>query len=535
MKKFLRFCVLACCCTYTFIAAAQVPVLNSYPSARAVILLDFDGHNVEGTSWNYNGPINCAAATLDAAQITEIVNRVAEDYRPFNINITTDPARYTAAPQLQRMRVIVTPTHQWYGSSAGGVGFVGSFSWGDDSPAFVFSALLNNNVKNIAEAISHEAGHTLGLYHQSQYDGNCNKITDYNAGVGDGEIGWAPIMGVGYYRNFTLWHNGANSHGCTNYQSDLAVITSSANGFGYRVDDHGGTFTAATVTNFNAGQFKINGVVERTGDQDFIRFTLPVGGNFKLDAVPYNVGSGNAGSDLDMQVTLYGGSQQVLDIYNPGALLNSLVDTTLNAGTYYLKVEGRGNQYAPAYASLGSYALEARIATAGNPLPLRTLELSGTLRGDRHQLNWIIDADEAVTNLVLEASADGRSFQALANLATGDRSYGYRPPVAGTVLYRLNVTFDNGRQYYSNVISIRQDGSAAAPKLVSNTWTGDALKVNSPGRYDYQLLDYSGRLVARGQLTNGLNTLNIHTATSGLYIIRFTDGTNQWTDKLLKP
>ena len=40
-------------------------------------------------------------------------------------------------------------------------------------------------------------------------------------GLGSGEIGWAPIMGVGYYKNFTLWNNGPNSFGCTNYQSDL--------------------------------------------------------------------------------------------------------------------------------------------------------------------------------------------------------------------------------------------------------------------------------------------------------------------------
>ena len=74
----------------TMMIKAQVPLLNSYPSAQAAIFLDFDGHTVNGSSWNYNGPIVCGASGLDNSQVAEIFNRVAEDYRPFNINVTTD-------------------------------------------------------------------------------------------------------------------------------------------------------------------------------------------------------------------------------------------------------------------------------------------------------------------------------------------------------------------------------------------------------------------------------------------------------------
>jgi hypothetical protein len=353
MKTSIRTTIMVLSLISTMITNAQVPLLNSYPSAQAVIFLDFDGHTVSGTSWNYNGPIACGAAGLNNSQITEVFNRVAEDYRPFNINITTDSTKFLAAPVNQRMRVILTVSSSWYGA-AGGVAFVTSFSWGDNNPCFVFSQLLNFNVKNISEAASHEAGHTLGLYHQSSYDANCNKLSDYYAGQGSGEIGWAPIMGVGYYQNFTLWNNGPNSYGCTNYQSDLDIITSATNGFGYRTDDHNNTFASATVASFFNDQFNLSGVIERNTDQDMFMFTVPASGRFQLDAVPYNVGSSNAGSDLDMQVTLYNASQTILNVFNPGALLSSVVDTALTAGIYYLKIEGKGNMYAPAYASLGS-------------------------------------------------------------------------------------------------------------------------------------------------------------------------------------
>jgi hypothetical protein len=193
--------------TISLQSRAQVPVYNSYPEATAVLFLDFDGHTVSGTNWNMDGPIHCGPSNLNSEQVLEICNRMAEDFRPFNLNVTTDSARYQAAPIIQRMRVVFTITSNWYGQ-VGGVAFTNSFSWGNNTPCFVFTALHQYNLKNIAEAASHEAGHTLGLRHQAMYDSSCNKITDYYSGTGDGIAGWAPIMGLGYYRNNTTWHNG---------------------------------------------------------------------------------------------------------------------------------------------------------------------------------------------------------------------------------------------------------------------------------------------------------------------------------------
>ena len=298
--------------------------------------------------------------------------------------------------------------------------FINSFTWGDDTPCFVFSALLGYNVKNISEAASHEGGHTLGLYHQSSYDANCVKTSEYNYGQGSGEIGWAPIMGVGYYKNLTLWHNGPNAYGCTNYQSDLSIITTS-NGFTFRTDDYSSTFNQATNLPFVSNQFNTNGIITQSTDQDMFKFTQPAVGRFQLAAVPYNVGTGNAGSGLDMQVTLFNSSQTLLNVFNPGILLSSVIDTVLNTGTYYLRVEGKGNINAPAYASLGSYALQGNWSIS--TLPLRRLELHGQMNSDRHQLSWIIDADEQVTQQVLEVSSDGRNFSSVIQADINNRVY----------------------------------------------------------------------------------------------------------------
>ncbi len=512
-------------------AGAQVPVLNSYPSASAVIFLDFDGHTVVNTPWNSSGPITCAASALNSAQITEVFNRVAEDYRPFNLNITTDSTKYWAAPVTKRMRVILTTTYEWYGP-AGGVAFVGSFSWGDGTPCFVFTSQLGYNQKNVAEAASHEAGHTLGLFHQSTYDAGCVKVSEYNYGTGTGEIGWAPIMGIGYSKNLTLWNNGPNSLGCSNIQSDLDMIIDPVNGFSYRNDDHAASFGGATNTPFVNNQFIATGVVERNTDADFFKFTMTNYGRFQLNAVPYNVGAGNAGSDLDMQVSLYDNSQALLNVYNPGTLLSSVIDSMMNPGTYYLKVEGKGNIYAPNYASLGSYSLQGNY-TDGT-LPLRKLELRGSSDNDVHHLNWVIEADEQVAKQVLEISYDGRTFSPLAESPVASRTYSYRPGINKTVQYRLQVTFDNGRRNFSNIITLRYSGTFPGPKLLSNIINSGAVEVTSPGVFSYSIYDLTGKTLVQGKLANGSNVISTGSMTNGMYIVRFTNGTDQWMEKLVR-
>ena len=114
MKKFYKTVLMILALSGTFIAKSQVTDLNSYPSASSVIFLDFNGHAVSGTMWNTNGAFTCNPAGLSDAAITEVFNRVAEDYRPFNINVTTNETKYNSAPANRRMRVVITTSHEWY-------------------------------------------------------------------------------------------------------------------------------------------------------------------------------------------------------------------------------------------------------------------------------------------------------------------------------------------------------------------------------------------------------------------------------------
>ena len=511
--------------TGTIIAKSQVTDLNSYPSASNVILLDFNGHAVSGTMWNVNGPFTCNSSGLSDAAITEIFNRVAEDYRPFSINVTTNETKYNSAPYNKRMRVVITTSNEWYGSGAGGVAYINSFTWGDNSPCFVFSALLGYNVKNVAEASSHEAGHTLGLRHQSSYNAACVKLSDYNWGQGTGEIGWAPIMGAGYNQNMTLWHIGPNSLGCGVIQDDLSVITKPANGFGYRIDDHTDAYATATSVTFNSsGQATISGLIEKTDDKDLFKITVPLFARLQLNAIPSN--------DLDLQVDVLDGSYASIGTYNPGNLLSTVIDTFVNAGIYYVRIDGKGNIYAPEYGSLGSYSLQATYTDAVI-LNIHRLELRGRLNGDMHTLSWLIEADKPVMKQVIEVSNNGINFTPLDQPNSTLRNYSYHPLDNRPLLYRLHITLDNLKEYYSNVIAIRQ-GKALKPQLVGNTISGNSITVNSPANYHYQIIDQSGRMLSKGVVEKGYTSLGLGSINTGIYIIRFADEEQQWSEKFIK-
>lgn len=511
-------------------AFGQVTAYNSNPSSVATIYLDFDGQYVQGTSWNMGGSaINCAPAGISASQIKEVFQRVSEDYRPFDINVTTDSTKYWAAPIDRRIRIILTTTSDWYGN-AGGVSYMGSFTWGDNTPGFVFTALLNYVPKYIAEAASHEVGHTLGLKHQAAYDNNCNKLSEYNTGIGSGEIGWAPIMGSAYYKNFTLWNNGANPYGCTNYQNDLEIITG-YNGFTYRADDYTADFKKPTKVSFTNDKFSLSGIIEKSTDVDVVSVTIPSFGRFKLDAEPYNIGDGYSGANLDLEVDLMSNATTVLGTYNPASTLKSGIDTMLNAGIYYLRLQGKGNSFTSAYASLGSYNLLGQFG-AGIILPLHKLELHGIVEKGQHKLDWDIEAEEAVVKQTLEVSTNGQNFQVAAQPGSSERTYNYFAGTGANLYYRLNVEFDNGRQYYSNIVSLG-DNKARKPSLVSNLVRGN-LTINSPGLYNYSIIDLNGRLVSKGSLSQGINTISTSTMNSGMFIIQYLNDNSRFTEKFIR-
>lgn len=326
---------------------AVIP-LQSLPGATGVIYLDFDGENGPFPGW-YDG--NVAHSGFSNDTIRDVWIRVAEDFLPFNLNVTTDVKVWRAAPQGQRIRCIVTPTN-FHG--AGGVAYVGSFNWGGDTTCWS----LNYSDDGAVTVISHEIGHTLGLYHHGHNGG------EYYGGQGGGTSSWAPIMGAGYGRNIKQWSNGDYALATASWQDDLAIITTNNNGVDYRVDDVGDTLGTAAYLNIASGGTVTNqqGIISTRGEVDSFRFRTS-GGALNLTVVT------SYAPNLDIYAELVNASTgtQVASTNAADPEVNVTLATSVPAGEYLLEITGTGyptptnNTGYSDYGSLGSYRIDGTV------------------------------------------------------------------------------------------------------------------------------------------------------------------------------
>jgi hypothetical protein len=526
MKKIFTSLICALLILVSF-SAFSVPKLNSFPTASATIFLDFDGHYVQSTIWNNGNPINCAASGLTDPQITEAFNRAAEDFRPFNINITTDSTVFLAAPLNKRIRIIVTPTSSWATAGVTGISQMNSFTSGDDTPGFVFSNRCQYNPKYVGEIISHETGHTVGLSHQSKYNqADCNTpIEPYNTGYGSGTTGWAPIMGNSLTQNFSNWNDGPTPYGCTITQDNLTTITTQ-NGFGFRSDDYTETLGAGTTT--LPGNFSTNGIITTNTDKDAFKFTLNANSNFHVTVAPYSVGAG-AGANLDVEFELYNSSATLIRTYNPLTTLDVTADTILNAGTYYLKIFGAGNNNVGSYGSLGSYTITGSFSG----LPIHDVKLSGTAEKNKHNLSWNIIADEPIKNIEVQNSTDGTTFSALTGVSVASTKFAYQPFNNNTIFYRLKVTSVLNQIVFSNTVALKGNVDAENTFKVS-TLVHDEIIINAATNYQFVLSDMSGKTVGTGTGMKGINHINISNQAGGMYIIQLFNNDKRQTERIIK-
>jgi PKD repeat protein len=297
--------------------------------------------------------------------------RVAEDYAAFDVDITTEP------PVIPTTKIGVTILITPQTSTAGGYAYLNSFGKfaAGNAPAFCFPNNLNNNEKPIGECISHELGHTLGLSHQS------TASTVYYGGQGAGDTGWAPIMGVSYYKNLSQWAKGEYA-GANNKEDAYAVM--SRQGLKPRTDDHGNTIALAdAMTSKNANglnNLSANGVIETPTDVDMFRFTAGAG------PATLKVTPARLGGNLDITLQLMDASGKIVSSANPVDLLDATISVTLPLqGVYYLSVKGTGKGdptktgYSN-YGSIGQYNIVGSAALAITTPPVALIKAS-TLTG----------------------------------------------------------------------------------------------------------------------------------------------------------
>ncbi|MDA0659328.1 MAG: hypothetical protein O3C60_10845 [Planctomycetota bacterium] len=373
-----------------------LPALHSRSSSAKKIFLDFDGHSVTGTQWNSpSTPSTIHAIPFDMdgeistfnsdelTKIDQIWQRVSEDFAPFDIDVTTEEPNasvFTAGSQgirilfstrLDDSRVGGTGV-RWYPENAGGVAYINSWAWRTDTPAWVFYDTIGFSDKFLAEAASHETGHTLGLLH----DGQGNE--EYYRGHGSGATSWAPIMGIGYHRAVTQWSRGEYAN-ATNFEDDSTILETRLS---YRPDDHSNAQGQdATPIDVMTGTVAISGVIERGTDVDV--FLLDLG--LSEGVVDLRINPATYGANLDILVRIFDTNGQLLTESNPLDQLSATISENLLPGLYYLTVEGTGNEPVPTgysgYGSLGQFSITGTIQVVASGFAIADLNADGLVDG----------------------------------------------------------------------------------------------------------------------------------------------------------
>jgi hypothetical protein len=353
---------------------SSLPALASNPGAAAKLYLDFNGHFQAswGSFSNATTPVfdqDGDAATFSDAELTTIQQvwaRVAEDYAPFNVDVTTiDPGNL--ANRVVAHIAIGGNWSDWYGHAAGGVAYIGGFYNAAPNVGYVFEAALGNgNARYVAEAASHEAGHLFGLLHQARWNGS-TLVEPYHSG----NANWAPIMGVGYYATRTTWHNGATSASPNALQSDMAIIAGASNGFGFRPDDFGNGVHTASSLPLSGSTAVVSGRIGHNGDQDMFRFWTS-GGN-----VSFNLYVSQFGANLDSVLQIWNSSHQLIATASPTTSLGASLVRSLAQGTYFVSVRATGG-----YGNVGRYTLTGTVPQPTPPEIGLSLDGSNLNTGD---------------------------------------------------------------------------------------------------------------------------------------------------------
>jgi len=330
--------------------------LNSNSKAPYTIYLDFTGYTVSGTPWNtyfhdglnYTSPAyggrNGLFSPIELLQIQSIWNSVTEDFSIFDVNVTTqDPGVITNG-----IRVVVGGSgFYWKNPTISlGIAYLNSFGSLPEIPAYVFPVDLRYNPQHIANVITHEVGHTLGLIH----DGTPTQ--EYYSGANN----WSPIMGNGISQKVNQWSDGQYP-GASSQEDDIEILGGK---LGFVPDEFGNSIEFAHLVKIPT-QF---GIINNQTDVDYFRFDI-LAGYFDINVSPVTRSGDeyitSISPNLDIQATLYGELGNIIQVDNPIGSMSANIITNLASGTYYLGVDGVGKSGSYGdYGSVGQYLVTSK-------------------------------------------------------------------------------------------------------------------------------------------------------------------------------
>ena len=527
---------------------AAVPALRSRANAKGVLYLDFDGAVVTDPRWASGATINALPSGLSNEKITEIWKVIAEDFRPFDVNVTTVESDYTNGKNGSRMRCIFTPTAD-AAPTAGGVALFGSFKWSGTTPCWTFngtgsSATSTTAVKVASMTGSHEFGHTFNLRH----DGDTSQTGSsgvYYAGHGTGGTSWGPIMGAPFTASVVQWSKGQYLN-ANNTEDDVATISGSFFGLGYTVDDYASsTALAQNIPQLTKGTISVAGVIETSADSDLFRLDCGKG------TLSVSIAGASPEPNLDAKLSLLNSAGTVVATADPTGTLAASLSSPVLQGIYYLRVapssEPNGSTVGyTTYGSIGSYTLSgtfpSNVGYADNfaeasSIPstssftlnasssLATRETSEPAHAGQTATKSLWWKWIAIGNGRLQVNTKGSSFDTVLAVYTGSSLAALTPVTSndnaatGVKYSQVDFTTSRGTTYYFAV-----DGKSGASGATTLTGAGTSLAGPSNDNFTSATSVSGGTWTISGSNFNATRETDEknHGATSGYSSVWFS-------------
>ncbi|MBC8206750.1 MAG: hypothetical protein ISR85_01210 [Kiritimatiellales bacterium] len=424
------------------------PVFHSRAGSARVLFLDFNGHDVSGTAWNVN--TNYAMpdtwycypydtdddytefSVAEQQIIYETWLRVSEDYASFDVDVTTEQP---AAWSKYTGHALITGTIDTNGIACPHDGYAGiayldvfglnNYSYNSPHACYSPAWILDyGNAADIAEVISHELGHNLGLSHDGLTDAGGTTIDGYYDGHQNGSMSWGAIMGTAYDENVSQWSKGEYYRANNTNEDDLVVISGK---LGYIADDYGDSAgTAFSLVLDSNSTFSVTGRVEQTDDPDV--FSLVVSSNclLEVDARTLRLNTDNTrGANLDVLLELRDAADALIVSNNYELEVSARIVTELSPGTYYLHLlpTGVGSPLSSpptgytSYGSLGQYVLNGSLGAVDvdpsvEPPVTASFEsgFDGWAQSASDDMNWTRDSYTPITETGPADGADSTYF-----------------------------------------------------------------------------------------------------------------------------
>lgn len=178
------------------------------------------------------------------------------------------------------------------------------------------------------------------------------------------------------------------------------------------------------------------------------------------------------------------------------------------------------------------------------PLPIELLSFQAFVQEEEVQLKWSTNTEINNDYFTVERSKDGVTFEKVADVKGAGNSntilhYALtdNTPLQGKSYYRLKQTDFSGQFDYSSIIAVNLDNPFSEyihvyPNPFINEVTFELLGNSNP--VEFEILNPLGMVVYKGSLDGTTTTIPTQFFSSGMYVIKFSDGIHVETKTTIK-